>query len=78
MKDVAVCVGTSVGATEPTWFYVFDMYDKASNFVAWARNRTFEVSWEIYPCPVDQVGTAAMAFDVALRAFGSVSKQEAA
>lgn len=76
MQTVFVCVGTNSGATEPTWFYAFNMHDKAANFVNYARQRTFEVSWEIYPCPVDQVGSAATAFDTALRAFGQLIKQE--
>lgn len=67
MREVFVCVGTNVGATEPTWFYAFDMYDNAKNFMRFARLRTYAVGWEMYPCPVDRVGDAAVAFDTALR-----------
>lgn len=63
-----VCVGTNHLEVVPTWFYAFRTSAKANAFVQAALARDASVEWEVYPCPLDEVGEALSVFGDALTA----------
>lgn len=68
LPEVWMCVGTNVGQSDATWFYIFVNHDDAVEFQHRAMNHTDKVTWDVcpYPCPINDADSAFDAFSKAL------------